>query len=60
MIDTFSDPNAVRKSAQLLSLSVSVSAYVLGISIYHPDGPDVVNEDDPLCYEDDALADDLL
>lgn len=60
VIDTFSDPGAVRKTARLLSSSVAAYGYVSGISIYHPEGPDVVTEDAPLRYEDAALESDPL
>ncbi len=60
VIDTFSDPDAVRKTAQLLSSSVPAYGYVSGISIYHPEGPDVVTEQASLRFEDNALTDDPL
>jgi 2'-hydroxyisoflavone reductase len=60
VIDTFSDPDAVRQTAQLLSPSVTAYGYVSGISVYHPEGPDVVDEHAPLRNEDDALGADPL
>lgn len=60
VIDTFSDPDAVGKTAQLLSPSVAAYGYVSGISVYHPDGPDVVDENSPLRFEDAALENDPL
>ena len=60
VIDTFSDPGAITETAKLLSGSVRAYGFVSGISIYHPDGPDVVAESAPLREEDDALEDDPL
>ncbi len=60
VIDTFSDPDAITETAKLLSGSVHAYGFVSGISIYHPDGPDVVAEDAPLRDEDEALEDDPL
>jgi 2'-hydroxyisoflavone reductase len=44
----------------LLSGSVGAYGYVSGISIYHPDGPRIVDENAPLRRPDDALGDDPL
>ena len=60
VVDTFSDPDAVTETAKLLSGLVRAYGFVSGISIYHPDGPDVVAETAPLRYEDEALGDDPL
>ena len=60
VVDTFSDPNAIAETAKLLSGSVRAYGFVSGISIYHPDGPDIVAEDAPLRDDDDALEDDPL
>jgi len=60
VVDTFSDPEAITRTAKLLSGSVRAYGFVSGISVYHPDGPAVVTEDAPLRYQDDALASDPL
>lgn len=60
VVDTFSDPEAITRTAKLFSGSVPAYGFVSGISIYHPDGPDVVTEDAPLRREDDTLNDDPL
>ena len=60
VVDTFSDPDAIADTAKLLADSVSAYGFVSGISNYHPDGPDVVDEDAPLRREGDALEDDPL
>lgn len=60
VFDTFSDPDAVSDTARLLSGSVGAYGYVSGISNYHPDGPDVVDEDSPLRQPGDASEDDPL
>lgn len=60
VLDTFSDPEAVGETARLLSGSVGAYGYVSGISIYHPDGPAVVDEDAPLRRPGDAAEDDPL
>ena len=60
VLDTFSDPDAVEETARLLSGSVGAYGYVSGISIYHPDGPPVVDEDAPLRRPGDAAENDLL
>lgn len=60
VIDTFSDPEAVAQTAELLSGSVGAYGFVSGISIYHPDGPDVVSEHAPLRREGDPAGDDPL
>lgn len=60
VLDTFSDPEAVGETARLLSGSVGAYGYVSGISIYHPDGPAVVDEDAPLRRPGEAAEDDPL
>ena len=60
VVDTFSDPDAITETAKLLSGSVRAYGFVSGISIYHPDGPDVVAEDAPLRDDDEALGDNPL
>ena len=60
VVDTFSDPDGVTETAKLLSGSVRAYGFVSGISIYHPDGPDVVAESAPLRDDDEALGDDPL
>ncbi len=60
VVDTFSDPGAVTKMAQLLSGKVSAYGYISGISNYHPDGPDTVDEAAPLRREGDPASDDPL
>ena len=60
VVDTFSDPDAIADTAKLLADSVSAYGFVSGISNYHPDGPDVVDEDAPLRREGDAAEDDPL
>ena len=53
VIDTFSDPAAVAATAKLLSALWPAYGFVSGISIYHPAGPDVVDEAAPLRREGD-------
>jgi len=60
VLDTFSDPDAVGETARLLSGSVGAYGYVSGISIYHPDGPSVVDEDASLRRPEDDTGDDPL
>ena len=60
VIDTFSDPAAVAATAKLLSGAVPAYGFVSGISIYHPAGPDVVDEAAPLRREGDPKEDDPL
>ncbi len=60
VFDTFSDPEAVSDTARLLSGSVGTYGFVSGISNYHPDGPNVVDEDSPLRRPGDASEDDPL
>ncbi len=52
VLDTFSDPDAVTRTAKLLSDQVGAYGYISGVSNYHPDGPDVVDEDAPLRRDD--------
>ncbi len=59
VLDTFSDPDAVGETADLLSGSVGAYGYVSGISNYHPDGPATVDEDSPLRSADENLDDPL-
>jgi 2'-hydroxyisoflavone reductase len=60
VLDTFSDPDAVGETARLLSGAVGTYGYVSGISNYHPDGPQVVDEDAPLRGPEDDADDDPL
>ncbi len=60
VLDTFSDTEAVTETAKLLSDSVAAYGYISGISNYHPDGPDTVDEDAPLRREGDPAGDDPL
>ena len=60
VIDTFSDPAAVAATAKLLSGAVPAYGFVSGISIYHPAGPDVVDEAAPLRREGDPAEEDPL
>ncbi len=60
VIDTFSDPGAVGKSAELLSGSVGAYGFVSAISVYHPDGPDIVSESAPLRRKGDPTGPDPL
>ncbi len=60
VLDTFSDPEAVGASARLLSGSVGAYGYVSGVSVYHPDGPEVVDEEAPLRRPGDPVGDDPL
>ena len=60
VVDTFSDPAAVTATAKLLSRSVPAYGFVSGISIYHPAGPDVVDEAAPLRREGDPEGEDPL
>ncbi len=48
VLDTFSDPEAVRETARLLSGNVGAYGFISGITNYHPDGPAVVDETSPL------------
>lgn len=57
-LDSFSDPDAVRATGELLRGQVRGYAFVSGISIYHPDGPDEVDEDAPLRFAGDPAAED--
>lgn len=59
VIDTFSDPEAVLRTARLLSGRAGSYGFVSGISNYHPDGPEVVGEHSPLRRAGE-LADDPL
>jgi 2'-hydroxyisoflavone reductase len=60
VLDTFSDPDAVGETARLLSGAVGTYGYVSGISNYHPDGPQIVDEDAPLRGPEDDADDDPL
>lgn len=48
VLDTFSDPEAVARTARLLSGSAGVYGFVSGITNYNPEGPRVVDEHSPL------------
>lgn len=48
VLDTFSDPSAVARTASMLSGRVGVYGYVSGMSVYAPDGPDVPDETAPV------------
>ncbi|MDQ1650225.1 MAG: hypothetical protein QOG60_2282 [Frankiaceae bacterium] len=59
-LDTFSDPDAVAATAQLLDGHVGAYGYISGMSVYAPDGPRVPNESAPVRVEgryDDVLQD---
>jgi len=60
VLDTFSDAGAVAASAAVLSGSTGAYGYVSGISVYHPEGPAMVDEDAPLRRPDEAAPDDPL
>ena len=60
VLDTFSDPEAVEETARLLSGSVGAYGYVSGISVYRPEGPEVVDEEAPLRRPGDPAGDDPL
>lgn len=60
VVDTFSDPEAVARTAELLSGAVGAYGFVSGISVYHPDGPAVVGESAPLRRDGDPAGDDPL
>ena len=60
VIDTFSDPEAITRTAQLLSGAVAAYGFVSGMSVYHPDGPDRVDESSRLRREGDPAGDDPL
>lgn len=57
VLDTFSDPEAVATTAELLSGNVGAYGFVSGITNYHPDGPAVVDESSPLRYSPDESVD---
>lgn len=58
-VDTFSRPDAVSRTARMLSGRVGAYGFVSGISNYHPEGPEEVDEGSPLRKpgenEDDPL-----
>jgi 2'-hydroxyisoflavone reductase len=58
VLDTFSDPDAVARTAALLSGAAGAYGYVSGMSVYHPDGPAVPGAGDPVRRPGDA--DDVL
>jgi 2'-hydroxyisoflavone reductase len=58
VLDTFSDPDAVAATAQLLDGAVGAYGYISGMSVYAPDGPRVPDETAPVRVEgryDDTL-----
>ena len=59
-LDTFSEPEAVARTARLLSGSVGVYGFVSGITNYHPRGPGVVDEESPLRVAGEAAPGDPL
>lgn len=59
-LDTFSDPEAVARTARMLSGSVGVYGFVSGITNYHPQGPAVVDEESPLRAAGEAAPGDPL
>ncbi|MEJ2863098.1 NAD-dependent epimerase/dehydratase family protein [Actinomycetospora flava] len=59
-LDTFSDPDAVRATARRLRGAVGALGYVSGMSVYHPRGPAVPDEDAPVRRPGDAACDDPL
>lgn len=54
VLDTFSDGEAVARTASLLSGAVGAYGYVSGMSVYHPRGPAVPGAGDPVRREGDA------
>jgi 2'-hydroxyisoflavone reductase len=56
VLDTFSDPDAVARTAAMFS--DTAYGYVSGMSVYHPDGPAVPGAGDPVRRPGDA--DDVL
>lgn len=60
VLDTFSDPDPVSRTARLFSGSAGAYGFVSGITNYHPDGPRVVSEDSPLRVSGEAREDDPL
>ena len=58
VVDTFSTPDAVRRTASLLSTAAEAYGYVSGMSVYAPDGSAVPDEEAPVRREgayDDRL-----
>lgn len=45
ILDTFSDPEAIGRTARLLAGRAGAYGFVSGMSVYHPDGPAVPDED---------------
>lgn len=60
VLDTFSDPDAVARTARLFSGRAGVYGFVSGITNYHPEGPRVVDEASPLRVEGEASPEDPL
>lgn len=60
VIDTFSDATTVAATARLLAPNVAAYGFVSGMSVYHPNGPDVVDEQAPVRRDEPGLADDPL
>ncbi|MDL5156309.1 NAD-dependent epimerase/dehydratase family protein [Actinomycetospora termitidis] len=54
VLDTFSDPDAVARTAELLDGAAGAYGYVSGMSVYHPDGPAVPGAGDPVRRPGDA------
>ena len=59
VLDTFSDPSAVERTARLLAGRVGAYGYVSGMSVYHPDGPAIPDEDAPVRVAGERAADPL-
>lgn len=60
VLDTFSDPDAVSRTARLFSGSAGAYGFVSGITNYHPRGPRVVDEGSPLRVPGEARPGDPL
>lgn len=60
VLDTFSDPDPVSRTARLLSGRVETYGFISGITNYHPSGPGVVDENSPLRTSGEASPDDPL
>ncbi|MCD2189672.1 NAD-dependent epimerase/dehydratase family protein [Actinomycetospora soli] len=58
VLDTFSDPDAVARTAASLSGAAGVYGYVSGMSVYDPEGPTVPGAGDPVRRP--GAADDVL
>lgn len=59
VLDTFSEPEAIGRTARLLTGRAGVYGFVSGMSVYHPDGPAVPDEDAPVRRFGELRADPL-